>query len=146
VEAPDPREGWLWHPVVWAAGLAGAMVSVAHTKGLTLGQRLTTVAVGAATAGFITPACADRFRLAVNEVAAAGFLIGVIGMFLTAGVVGAAGRARDDPAVLVTWLRVLLRGWAAGAGPPLSPPPPPPQVSVPPPPGPGPTRPDGGAP
>lgn len=108
MDDPNARPAWLMHPVVWASGLAGALVSMAHARELNLRQRLTTLAVGVLTAGFVTPALADWLGLGLNAVAAAGFLIGVVSMMLTAIVVQAATAARDNPAAAVRWALIVL--------------------------------------
>lgn len=104
-----PEVGWYFgHPVVWASGLAGAMVSLVHAKGLTVWQKVGTLVVGTVTAGFLTPAIADGLKLSLNLAAATGFLLGIAGMMLTAIVVNAATKARDDPTAVIAWVLGLV--------------------------------------
>lgn len=114
---------WFSHPVVWASGMAGAVVSLAHHKGLTLAQKLVTVFVGLMTAGFLTPAFAEWMKLSLDLVAAAGFLLGISGMLITAIVFNAATAARDNPRALLETLKILfLPGrWTAPPTPPPGP-------------------------
>lgn len=108
MDDPNARPAWLMHPVVWASGLAGALVSMAHARELNLRQRLTTLAVGVLTAGFVTPVVADWLALGVNAVAAVGFLIGIVSMMLTAIVVQAATAAKDNPAAAIRWVLIVM--------------------------------------
>lgn len=109
-ESPDqkPPAGWILHPLVWSAGLAGSLVSLSHTPNLTLRQRAVTVVTGLLASGFITPAVADWLHLNVNFVALVGFVVGVSGMSLTAVIVTAADAIKKNPAVAVGWVAALL--------------------------------------
>jgi len=120
--SPEARD-LLLHPVVWASGMAGALVSLAHAKGLTLIQKFTTVFVGVMTAGFLTPGAAEYLNLSVNLVAAAGFLFGISGMLLTAIVFNAATTARDNPRRFFIEALKLLSGLGKVPAPPPAPPP-----------------------
>ena len=123
-----PESGWLFfHPVVWASGLAGAMVSLVHAKGLTAWQRVGTLVVGTVTAGFLTPAIADALKMSLDLAAATGFLLGIAGMMLTAIVVNAASKARDDPTAVAAWVFSWFGKNPPKDTPNFAPPPSPPQ-------------------
>lgn len=118
-------------PVVWAGGLAGALVSALHTPGLNVWGKLSAVVVGTLAAGFITPAAAEAGGLSKGSTAAAGFFIGLVGMAVTAILVNGAAKARENPAVLVVWFRSIWRiykGRDGGPDDPHSPPSPKPPV------------------
>lgn len=96
---PDPD--WLSHPVTWASGFAGGIVSMFHSKDISLWQRLTTITVGTLSAGFLTPAISDYYHLSLNLVAALGFIIGMVGMLLTTAILTIANKAKDDPITII---------------------------------------------
>ena len=105
---------WLTHPVVWAAGLAGAMVSLAHAPAMTLRLRAGTLLVGLLTAGFVTPALADQLKLSVNSVAALAFVLGIAGMFLTAVVFNLATKFKENPDLALRWFLAVRSGQVPG--------------------------------
>lgn len=105
---------WLTHPAVWAAGLAGAMVSLAHAPAMTLRQRAGTLLVGLLTAGFVTPALAEWLKLGLNAVAALAFVLGIAGMVLTAVVFNLAIKFKENPDLALRWFIAVRTGQIPG--------------------------------
>lgn len=98
---------WITHPVVWASGLAGALVSLTHSPQMNLRQRVFTLGTGVLAAGFVTPALADYFALTLSYVALVGFVVGIVGMNVTAIVVNCADSAKRNPEAALRWFAVL---------------------------------------
>lgn len=82
----------------WLAGLAGAVVSLAHMQALSVWQKIIAVLVGTLTAGFCGPWIAEYIGASPRATAALHFVIGLGGLILTAGIVRLLRAARDNPA------------------------------------------------
>lgn len=73
------REFGLEVPVVFA-GIAGALASITKEKELTRWQRLTTVLVGGAVAGYCTPILSNMINMGEQVTYGLGFVLGYSGL------------------------------------------------------------------
>lgn len=83
---------------LWLAGLAGAVVSLAHLSALSRRQKAAAVAAGALTAGFCGPYVTELVGASPRGAAALHFALGLGGLVLTGGLVGVFQAFRDNPA------------------------------------------------
>lgn len=94
-QSPDPAVVGVWN---WLAGLAGALVSLAHLQTLNRWQKVGTVGAGMLTAGFCGPWVAEQLGVSRAGGAAVHFLLGLGGLILTAGLVSLFRSMKDNPA------------------------------------------------
>lgn len=101
----------IYHPILWASGLAGGLVSAVQVNHLDLKSRCIAVAVSVLTTGFLTPFVMELCGVEnINAIAACGFLVGMAAMGLTAGVINMADRFRADPFGVIDFLARLRGG------------------------------------
>lgn len=65
------------------AGFAGGLISLAHEKTLTKGQKIVVLLVAATCAGYLTPLAGHYLALSEQLLSGLGFLIGLMAMKLS---------------------------------------------------------------
>lgn len=94
----NDKADWSARVYLVLAGLAGALVSLAHLEGLSKRQKVAAVAAGTLTATFVGPYATEQIGLGSRGSAALHFALGLGGLILT-GLATAFFRAlRENPA------------------------------------------------
>lgn len=90
----------------FVAGIVGGIISLTYENKLSFIRALTLIIVGGVTAGYGFVAIDLYFKLSHQWAGFFGFLIGLISMRLVDSVIGLANLVRQNPAIILSLLRI----------------------------------------